>query len=175
MRQSVSELDNDLVLVGHSGAGPQLPGIATVLGDRVRAMLYVDATLPHPGEPEVARMPQALVAQLRAMVTDGVLPPWHEWFPPQVLAEMLPDDQLRRCFVAEIPCVAFDYFTEPLSLDVWSGPAAYVVLSEAYQEQAARARDLGFAVLEHADHHLAMLTAPDAVVSTLLTARARCR
>src|SRR5262245_31375665 len=39
---------DDIVLIGHSRAGPLLPAIASTLG-RVQSLIYVDARLPHPG------------------------------------------------------------------------------------------------------------------------------
>jgi len=41
-------------------------------------------------------------------------------------------------------------------------PAAYLQLSEAYGDQATRARELGWPVTERVSHHLAPLT--DAVI-----------
>lgn len=46
-------------------------------------------------------------------------------------------------------------------------PAAYLRLSEAYDEQAIRARDLGWPVSERASHHLAPLTDPGLVADSL--------
>ncbi len=49
-----------VVLVGHSGAGPLLPGIATTLARRVRALIYVDSVLPYPGRSWLDAAPAAL-------------------------------------------------------------------------------------------------------------------
>ncbi len=50
----------------------------------------------------------------------------------------------------------------------WPGvPAAYLLLSEAYEDQAARARELGWPVTELASHHLAPLTDPGLVAESL--------
>jgi hypothetical protein len=46
-------------------------------------------------------------------------------------------------------------------------PAAYLLLSEAYQDEAARARALGWPVTEQASHHLALLTDPGLVAGSL--------
>ena len=46
-------------------------------------------------------------------------------------------------------------------------PGAYLLLSEAYQDQAARARELGWPVAEKMSHHLALLTEPGRVAGSL--------
>lgn len=46
-------------------------------------------------------------------------------------------------------------------------PAAYLQLSEAYQDQAAKARELGWPVTQRASHHLAPLTDPGPVTESL--------
>ncbi len=47
-------------------------------------------------------------------------------------------------------------------------PAAYLQLSEAYEDQAATARELGWPVTHRASHHLAPLTDPGLVTESLL-------
>ncbi len=42
---------DDVVLVGHSSAGFVIPGVATLLGGRVRALVFVAATVPSEGRP----------------------------------------------------------------------------------------------------------------------------
>ncbi len=46
-------------------------------------------------------------------------------------------------------------------------PAAYLQLSEAYQDQAIRARERGWPVTEQMSHHLALLTEPGRVAGSL--------
>src|SRR5262249_61849013 len=46
-------------------------------------------------------------------------------------------------------------------------PAAYLQLSHAYQDQAAKARELGWPVTEQISHHLAPLTQPSQVTESL--------
>ncbi|MEV0248851.1 alpha/beta fold hydrolase [Nocardia sp. NPDC050712] len=168
--EHVCEVEGELVLAGHSGAGPLLPELAERLGGRVRALVYVDCGLPQPGRAELDTLPDDIVSQLRGMVRAGRLPPWHRWFPPQVLAEMAPGEALRDAFTGEVPEVPFDYLAEPAPTRSWPGPAAYVLLSAVYQRQAAIARALGYPVAEYDSHHLAMLTAPTEVAAALVSA-----
>ena len=46
-------------------------------------------------------------------------------------------------------------------------PAGYLQLSEAYENQAATARELGWPVAERESHHLAPLTDPAMVAESL--------
>jgi hypothetical protein len=156
-----------LVLVGHSGAGPLLPGIAATSPVPVWALVYVDAGLPHPGRTWSETAPAALVDKLRAMVVDGRLPPWHEWFPPEVLPRLLTDDGVRGAFTAEIGRLPQAYFEEPVPAATWSGPAGYLLLSEGYRDDATRAAGLRMPVVEHPSHHLAMAADPDGVTTAL--------
>ncbi|HEX5595115.1 MAG TPA: hypothetical protein VFX61_03695 [Micromonosporaceae bacterium] len=157
----------NIVLVGHSGAGPLLPRIAQAVSHRVSALIYVDSLLPYPGESWLAHAPQPLVEHLGRLVCDGLLPPWHEWFPPETITELLPDPRLRAAFVRDLPRLPFAYFQEPNSADVWRGLAGYLLLSDGYQADAGKARQAGMPVVEQIDHHLAMLTSPADVTTAL--------
>jgi hypothetical protein len=50
----------------------------------------------------------------------------------------------------------------------WPGaPAAYLQLGEAYQDEATKARELGWPMAERLSHHLAPLTDPALVAGSL--------
>src|SRR5215469_12619305 len=73
------------VVVGHSGAGPLLPRIATRL--RAEAVVFVDADVPpEAGETEV--VPGEFLEFLRGRASNGVLPRWSEWFGPDSMREL---------------------------------------------------------------------------------------
>ena len=156
-----------VTLVGHSGAGPHLPVIASLLPGRVDALIYVDARLPDPGAPPLAHLSAETAAHLRSLVRHGMLPPWHEWFPPGSLSTMLPDPQMRAAFISELRPVPFAYYSEPVPAYEWQGPSSYLLLSEGYRRHAQAAGRSGATVAELVDHHLAMLTAPAAVATAL--------
>jgi hypothetical protein len=166
-RQAAAELDSPVVLIGHSGAGPLLPGIAAASPVPVRGLLYVDAGLPYPGRSWFQTAPRDLVDHLAAMAADGWLPPWHEWFPPESLAGLLPDARLRDRFTAELRPLPLSYFQEAMPSVTWSGPAGYLLLSEAYRDDATRAGEQHLLVVELPSDHLAMITTPDAVTAAL--------
>jgi len=149
-----------VVLVGHSGAGPLLPIMADASEVSTVGAIYVDSLLPYPGLSWFDRAPDELAEQMRHIAEDGVLPPWNEWFDAGVVDELLPDPELRGRFVTELPRLPVAYFEETAPEASWSGPSAYVLLSGAYEEEAAQARARGWPVVERRAHHLAMLTDP---------------
>jgi len=157
------------VLIGHSGAGPLL-ALAGALTGQAQGYVFVDAGLPIPGQSWMDTVPAELAAQVREMAdTEGWLPPWSQWWGDEALAELLPDPGMRRAFAAGCPRLPLAMFGEvhppvPLRPDA---PAAYLQLSEAYEDQAARARELGWPVARRMTHHLALLTEPGIVAAAL--------
>jgi hypothetical protein len=161
--------DQPAVLVGHSGAGPLLPAAGMIIG-RVRGYVFVDAGLPTPGRSWMETAPPDLAGQLRGMADDrGWLPPWPQWWSEEVMAELLPDQAVRQRFVADcqrLPLAMFEEAQAPAPQ--WpDAPVAYLQLSEAYQDQAATARERGWRVREQISHHLGMLTEPARVAASL--------
>jgi len=157
--------DGPVVLVAHSGAGAVLPAIAERLGDRVRAAVFVDALLPHPGRSWFDTAPEEPRRQLIAMARDGRLPPWHEWFPPGTIESLVPDP---AAFIADLPRVRLDYLAEPApgALDA---PCVYIRLSAAYDAQADEAERRGWPVHRLDADHLAILTRPAEIAALLTT------
>ena len=162
--------DEPVVLVGHRAAGPLLPAIADVLSGRVGAAIFADAQLPHPGLSWLDTAPARLREQLLDMVRDGVLPPWHDWFPPGAIAELLPDPELRRDFVAEIPRLPVAYFDEPAPMTSDLRMCALLRFSAPYDLAADEAERLGWWVARKDWDHLRMLTAPVAVADLIALA-----
>ena len=158
-----------VVLAGHSGAGPLLAAAGARAG-RVRGYVFVDAGLPTPGRNWLQTAPPELAAQLRGMAdAHGRLPPWPQWWGEEVMAELVPDPDMRRQFVAGCPRLPLAMFGEvhPPAPGWPDAPGAYLQLSPAYREEADRARNLGWPVAELPGHHLTLLTDPAAVVQAL--------
>jgi hypothetical protein len=158
-----------VVLIGHSGAGALLPAAAEATGTPVAAAVFVDAILPHPGIAWFDTAPPVLREQLYGLARDGRLPAWHQWFPPEVLTELLPEEDLRRRFIAEFPRLPLAYFEEPApTVSRWP-PArcGYLRLSEAYDGVADEAERHGWVVIREPADHLAMLTRPAAISGLL--------
>ncbi len=71
--------------------------------------------------------------------------PWPQWWGDEVLAGLVPDMAARQRFAAGCPRLPLAMFAEiyPPAPRWPDAPAAYLQLSEAYEDQAARARELG--------------------------------
>jgi pimeloyl-ACP methyl ester carboxylesterase len=172
VRIATSDLQQRIILVGHSGAGLLLPVIADALDNEVTALILVDSFLPPRGG-RLQLGPPAFMDQLRAMATDGRLPPWSRWFGPDAMRELVPDERLRADLEAEMPRLPLSYFEATVPLpDDWANrrPCAYLLLSAGvYGQSAAEARAHGWSVIEiDGVQHLAIATNPIPVAEALL-------
>jgi hypothetical protein len=157
------------ILIGHSGAGPLLAAAGALTGQAL-GYVFVDAGLPIPGQSWMDTVPAGLAAQVREMAdAEGWLPPWSQWWGDEALAELLPDPRTRRDFAAGCPRLPLAMFREvhPAAPPWPDALGAYLQLSEAYEDEAAKARKLGWPVAEHPGHHLALLTEPGRVAARL--------
>jgi hypothetical protein len=157
------------ILIGHSGAGPLLAAAGALI-DQVRGYVFVDAGLPIPGQAWMDTVPPELAAQVRGMAdAQGWLPPWPQWWGDEAMAELIPDAEARRRFAAGCPRLPLAMFEEvhPPAPDRPEAPGAYLLLSDAYLDEAARARELGWPVIEQMTHHLALLTEPGRVAGSV--------
>ena len=154
------------VLIGHSGAGPLLATAGMMLAEGVRGYVFVDAGLPTPGRSWMETVPPDLAAQLRAMADpQGWLPPWSQWWGDEELAALVPDPAVRQHFATGCPRLPLAMFEEiHPSVPGWpNASGGYLQLSEAYEDEAARASELGWPVRKRLSHHLALLTEPGQV------------
>jgi pimeloyl-ACP methyl ester carboxylesterase len=162
-------LSGEIVLIGHSGAGGVLPAIAGTLNGNVTGAIFVDAILPHPGNNWFATAPDGLGRHLRGLARDGMLPPWHLWWPANALNAMLPDIGVREAFIFKLRALPLSYFEETAPSDILrtSILCSYLRLSPAYDEEANRAHALGWRTANEELSHLGMLTHPDIVAAAL--------
>jgi hypothetical protein len=155
------------VLVGHSGAGAFLPQIAA--STEATATVFIDALVPGTGD---AYIPSGRFVEFvdSLPVTDGRLPPWHEWWPADTLARLLPDESQRSDIVAENPRVPRTFYDASVSLpDMWwTRPAAYLQLSPAYDDDRDRAERWGWPTRQLAGHHLDLVTRPEAIAEVVV-------
>ena len=116
-------------------------------------------------------VPAQMAQQLRAMTgADGVLPPWHEWFPGEVIAELLPDDGVRVRFCADVPRFPLRYLEEVAPrLHRWQElRCGYLQLSEGYDDTAAEAHASEWPVARVPGHHLSAVTDPVTVTAAVV-------
>jgi hypothetical protein len=156
------------LLVGHSGAGGLMPAIDAALAYRAVAMILVDAILPHPGKAWFETAPPYLAGMLRGRARNGQVPPWPVWFPPPLLAGLLPDADVRAAFADEAKAIPAAYLAELAPADIApSTRCAYLQLSGGYAAEADAVAATGWTVTRLSSHHLAMLTDPAGVAAAL--------
>jgi pimeloyl-ACP methyl ester carboxylesterase len=170
VRAATAETAAPVVLVGHSGAGLLLPVIAAGLAVHVAALVFVDSFLP-PASGSLRLAPAGLMSQLRALASDGMLPPWSSWFGEDAMRQLVPEERLRAT-LEEMPRLPLSYFEASVPVpDGWSAcPCAYLLFSGgSHANSAARACDHGWAVAEMAGlGHLAMASDAIPVTDALL-------
>jgi len=111
-----------------------------------------------------------------ADLLDGdYLPPWSEWFDPHALDALLPEEELRDRFRAELDRVPMALLREPLP-DVagWpDAPCGFLRLSRAYDGEEAEAARQGWAVASLHGTHLHAMVEPQSVVAALVSMAGR--
>lgn len=157
----------DAVLVGHSGAGPLLSQIGARTG--ARRLVCVDADIP-PEHGDAELMPAAILAELRRMTVGGVLPPWSEWFGPDVMRELVPDAERRALIAAELPRIPLSYFEDRVQAPPgWAAAdGGYVLLSDAYAAAADTAAARGWPVVRRLGGHLDIVTRPAEITAAII-------
>jgi pimeloyl-ACP methyl ester carboxylesterase len=164
------------VLVGHSGAGPLLPQIAERAPRQPSALIFVDSAVP-PKAGAAELMPDWLLADLRPLATDGVLPPWSDWFGPGVMQELVPDAEKGSAVCGELPRLPLAYFEDRVPVPTgWAErPSAYVLLSEPYATDADEAESRGWPVERRTGAHLDIVTRPAEIADAIVSVTTRLR
>ncbi|MEP7217010.1 MAG: alpha/beta fold hydrolase [Anaerolineaceae bacterium] len=175
VRSVISALRNgtsDVVLVAHSGAGPLLAAIAHQLGTRASALLFVDAGLPGDG---LSRL-QMLRAEVGDAFADsfqthleagGRYPEWRD----RDLAPFIDARAMRATILASQRPRSLNFWTEAIAAPAgWAAlPCGYLQLSDGYAMPAARAREMGWPVIERTTNHFALVTDGGTVADDLQT------
>jgi hypothetical protein len=178
VQAATSHLTGRIALVGHSGAGLLLPVIADAIDTDVGALIFVDSFLP-PAAGSYRLAPTEFAEELRAMASDGVLPPWSRWFGDDAMRELVPDADLRVALEREMAPLPLSYFEAAVPAPTgWRRrPCAYLLLSpDPYGHSAAEAEDLGWPVREIPGvQHLAIATDPFWVTEALLDLQRHAR
>ncbi len=179
--QVIAELadgDEAVAVVGHSRAGPLLPGALAHMGANRAMAVFLDARLPHDGRTWLETLTADRRAALLASVENGFLAPWDRWFPLEAIAELLPDKAVRERFRDELCGLPAELLSESMPQSPWDGRVgkAYVQLSVAYAAIADQAQAAGWPVARYSMDHLAPLTRPrevaDAIADSLTVAGA---
>jgi hypothetical protein len=164
----------EVVLVGHSGAGPRLAAFGASIaeaGTAVSGYVFVDAGLPVAGRAPSEVAPPELVEHLdRLTGDDGLLPPWCEWWGEGLLEALVPDPVARHHLEAACWPVPRSLFDEVSPVpERWpDAPCCYLRCSDGYEEDALEAERRGWLCHRRAGSHLDPVTDPGGVVGDLL-------
>jgi hypothetical protein len=131
--------------------------------------VFVDAILP--GTDEEYLPSGSFTALLDDIETvDGWLAPWHEWWPPEAMVELVPDERVRDAVIAEIRRLPRSFYDEPVPVPAswWTRPAGYLQLSPAYDGERARADAWGWPTANLRGAHLDLVLDPDTVADWIV-------
>jgi hypothetical protein len=150
------------MVVAHSGAGVLMPLVVDRVG--AGAAVFVDAILPGPTSDRF----RDFLASLP--VEDGRLPRWSDWWPSEVMAEAVPDPDLRARLLADLPRLPVAFYDEQVPVPAsWPPPrVGYLRLSPAYGAEAAEARRQGWRTRERDGGHLDNAVHPADVAAEVL-------
>lgn len=162
--QALANIPNNtsLTLVAHSGAGPLLPAIRTVLPHPIKAYVFVDAGVPRDGLSRLELMksedPEWADGLQRQLARGERFPTWSF----DDLQEVIPDEGLRRQMVAELRPRGLDFFVEPIPVyNGWpDAPCIYIQFSAAYEQPAGQAQEAGWLTYRFEAGHFHMLVDP---------------
>lgn len=157
----------DLIVVGHSGAGAFLPAIGHRRKDGLRAVVFVDAIVPPvAGE---HRTSERFLGFLDDKTVDGRLLAWLDWWPPEVVGELVRSSEQLEELRSDMPRLHRSFYGAHIPMpDDWSsGPCAYLQLSPAYDEESRLANELGWPTLLSDGSHLSIFTDPLAVLAAV--------
>lgn len=162
----------DVVLVGHSYGGCVVRSVADRMGDRIAALVYLDAFVPESGQSLHDRLPP----DHRQMQLDAAMAVGEGWRVPPIPAAVFNVNEADRAWVDD-QCTdqPLACFQQKLRLErdgVPAGPIHYIWASGweaspfAQFYEAAKAR--GWSTREFACGHDVMLDKPEALSAALL-------
>lgn len=166
--QGVPE-ERELILVGHSGAGPLLPAIKQAAQRPAAAYLFADAGIPEDGKSRLDLLwkeDPAFAGEFQSyLASGGCFPTWSE----EELREVIPEPGLRAGMVEELRPRSLAFFEEPIPVfEGWpDAPCGYLQFSAAYDTPAEQARRQGWAFRKLDAGHFHMLVDPVAVAASL--------
>ncbi len=154
---AAGDLTGPVTVVGHSGAGVFLPVIGAHLGDDVE-LVFVDAVVPP--RTGVYQAPDAMCSLLDAQAVDGLLRPWLQWWPDEVVDHLLPEADDRAQLEADMPQMPRSFYDADVDVPAgWSQRScAYLRLSPAYDDDYVEAASRGWPTASIDSTHLGLFT-----------------
>jgi pimeloyl-ACP methyl ester carboxylesterase len=163
---------SDIILVGHSFGGQVISGVADRCRSRMRHLVFLDGGPAEPGVPVAAAMPRVVWdARMASAIERSFVP----CFPnPPAAYFGVHDPALAVWLESRLTPMPVSVYTNTLALTrpVGEGqPVSFIHCTRPALEiavrAAARARALGWDIIEVPASHEAMLTAPADIVSVL--------
>lgn len=155
------------IFVGHSMAS-RLAACLSAGFDR-SAVLCLDADRP-PESGATSPVTTEFRAFLETLPLDaGRLPPWHRWWPNDVLEGTGMDEIGRTGLLADIPRLPLAWFDDDFTMPDWSHAGrAYVRTSLSFVEEARRAESDGWAVVRLKGTHIHPAAEPGETAAAIL-------
>lgn len=159
-----------VILIGHSYGGMVITAVAERIPDRIRCLVYLDASVPGDGESNNDVVGAEMAAQLRASAAkdgDGWRVP-----PAPYVASRLSDSSVRGWVEARLTPHPLRSFEEPVRLrsePVAALPRAFIRTTQSalYDRLLHHAREAGWYCREIGGGHYSMFTQPEVVAATL--------
>lgn len=174
-----SEELNDVILCGHSYGGMVITGVADRLGDRVKALVYLDAFVPEHGDSLIGLLDKALPPEVTAQFVGGfrgAALEGHSGLTQPISAEMFNVTAAKRAWV-DRRCVpqSLATFEMPMLLKGGANPAAkrmYILADgwdpSPFRHFAAKAGGQGWEVVKMPCGHDAMVDLPQELAAHLM-------
>ena len=158
--------EEELALVGHSGAGVLLPAVAQAAARPVACYVFVDAELPHDGR---MRAHGQFFEELRVLYAGGgAFPNWTD----AGIERLVPDPAMRRRILEEMRPQPWRFWTEPVpAFEGWDeAPCAFLRFypNPGYDVAAQEAKERGWPCTEMRGRHFHMLVDRTAVSGAIL-------
>ena len=160
----------DVVLVGHSYAGLVIPGVANKHANRIRHLVFLDASTPEDGRRIIDMLPASRRDELERALEGGE---YREWpviqdnpfgvFDPRAVdwltKRLVPHPMTRSMLYSEIPSMT----AEALAI-----PRSFINCTMSPDPDRARVlQGQGYSYRELATGHDAMVTAPEKLVALI--------
>lgn len=164
----------DVILVGNSYAGMVITGVAAKVPERLKLLVYLDAYLPDPGQSEADLWPAEIRAAREADAaahgnTTQAPPPAIFAVTDPLLADWISQRSTPHPFATytePVPSGAIQSDTFPrVFIHCTGNPPSTPAIFTPF---ATKAKGMGWDVIELAEGHLSMLTAPDQLAGILL-------
>ncbi|MEO1058591.1 MAG: hypothetical protein AAFY28_16915, partial [Actinomycetota bacterium] len=166
--EAAGDLSGSVMVVGHSGAGVFLPAIGEQIGDDVE-LVFVDAVVPP--RTGAHHTSEAMRGLLDAHTVDGVLRPWLQWWPNEVVDHLVPDAADRAQLEADMPQIPRSFYDADVDVPAgWSQRScAYLRLSPAYDDDYVEAASRGWPTASIDSTHLGLFTDAARVFAATIT------